>query len=139
MAFGKGEYLYIKAGFRIPVSEILWRFNPSGGPGGQHANRSNTRVEAELDLTQLEVNQEVKNLLLKRLGENVRVVEDSTRSQTRNRKKATHRLEKIIIDALKIDKKRKPTKPTRTSNEKRLEDKKRRGLLKAGRKPPELR
>ena len=84
-------------------------------------------------------NEEVKNLLLKRLGENVRVVEDSTRSQTRNRKKATHRLEKIIIDALKIDKKRKPTKPTRTSNEKRLEDKKRRGLLKAGRKPPELR
>ena len=67
-----------------------------------------------------------------------RVVEDSTRSQNRNRKKAIHRMEKILIDALHIEKKRKPTKPSRSSNEKRLQVKKRRSKLKVDRKPPEI-
>ena len=139
MTFGKDHYLFIKPSLRIPISEIVWSFNPSGGPGGQHANKSNTRVEAELALTRLtEIDDRTKSLLIEKLGDSLRVVEDSTRSQNRNRKKAIHRMEKILIDTLHIEKKRKPTKPSRSSNEKRLQVKKRRSKLKADRKPPEI-
>ena len=139
MSFGKDRYLFIKPNLRIPVSEIIWRFNPSGGPGGQHANKSNTRVEAELVLTQLtEIDDQTKSLLIRKLGATVRVVEDSTRSQNRNRNRALQRIEKILISALHVEKKRKPTKPSRNSNERRLEVKKRRSNLKADRKPPDF-
>ena len=139
MTLGKDHYLFIKPSLRIPISEIVWSFNPSGGPGGQHANKSNTRVEAELPLTRLtEIDDRTKSLLIEKLGDSLRVVEDSTRSQNRNRKKAIHRMEKILIDALHIEKKRKPTKPSRSSNEKRLQVKKRRSKLKVDRKPPEI-
>ena len=139
MSFGKDHYLFIKPNLRIPVSEIVWSFNPSGGPGGQYANKSNTRVEAELAITRLtEIDDQTKSLLIEKIGESLRVVEDSTRSQNRNRKKAIHRIEKILIDALRIEKKRKPTKPSQSSNEKRLQVKKHRSKLKADRKPPEI-
>ena len=139
MSFGKDRYLFIKPDLRIPVSEVIWRFNPSGGPGGQHANKSNTRVEAELVIDQLtEIDDQIKSLLMKKLGSSVRVIEDSTRSQNRNRNKALQRMEKILITALHVEKKREPTKPSRKSNERRLEVKKRRSDLKADRKPPEL-
>ena len=139
MSFGKDRYLFIKPNLRISVSEIIWRFNPSGGPGGQHANKSNTRVEAELVLAQLtEIDDQTKSLLIRKLGATVRVVEDSTRSQNRNRNRALQRIEKILISALHVEKKRKPTKPSRSSNERRLEVKKRRSNLKADRKPPDF-
>ena len=139
MSFGKDSYLFMKPGLRIPVSEIVWSFNPSGGPGGQHANKSNTRVEAELAITGLtEIDDHTKSLLIAKLGESLRVVEDSTRSQNRNRKKAIHRMEKMLVEAIQTEKKRKLTKPSRSSNEKRLQVKKRRSKLKADRKPPEI-
>ena len=139
MSFGKDRYLFIKPNLRIPVSEIIWRFNPSGGPGGQHANKSNTRVEAELVLAQLtEIDDQTKSLLIRKLGATVRVIEDSTRSQNRNRNRALQRIEKILISALHVEKKRKPTKPSRSSNERRLKVKKRRSNLKADRKPPDF-
>ena len=139
MSFGKDHYLFIKPGLRIPVSEIVWNFNPSGGPGGQHANKANTRVEAELTITHLtEIDDHTKSLIIEKIGESLRVVEDSTRSQNRNRKKALQRMEKRLIDAVQIEKKRKPTKPSRSSNERRLQVKKRRSKLKAERKPPEI-
>ena len=139
MSFGKDHYLFIKPGLRIPVSEIVWNFNPSGGPGGQHANKANTRVEAELTITHLtEIDEHTKSLIIEKIGESLRVVEDSTRSQNRNRKKALQRMEKRLIDAVQIEKKRKPTKPSRSSNERRLQVKKRRSKLKADRKPPEI-
>ena len=65
MPFGKDRYLFIKPDLRIPVSEVIWRFNPSGGPGGQHANKSNTRVEAELVIDQLtEIDDQIKTLMM---------------------------------------------------------------------------
>ena len=77
MTFGKDHYLFIKPSLRIPISEIVWSFNPSGGPGGQHANKSNTRVEAELALTRLtEIDDRTKSLLIEKLGDSLRVVED---------------------------------------------------------------
>ena len=80
MSYGKDDYLFVKAGLRIPVSEVIWTFNPSGGPGGQHANKSNTRVEAELHISQLtEIDDRSKSFLVEKLGESLRVVEDSTR------------------------------------------------------------
>ncbi len=139
MSFGKDNYLFIKSGLRIPVSEIVWSFNPSGGPGGQHANKANTRVEAELTITHLtEIDDHTKSLIIEKIGESLRVVEDSTRSQNRNRKKALQRIEKMLADAVQVEKKRKPTKPSRSSNERRLQVKKRRSKLKADRKPPEI-
>ena len=139
MSFGKDNYLFMKPGLRIPVSEIVWSFNPSGGPGGQHANKSNTRVEAELAIIGLtEIDDHTKSLLIAKLGESLRVVEDSTRSQNRNRKKAIHRMEKMLDEAIQTEKKRKLTKPSRSSNEKRLQVKKHRSKLKADRKPPEI-
>ena len=139
MSFGKNRYLFIKPGLHIPVSEIIWNFNPSGGPAGQHANKSKTRVEAELVISLLtEIDDQIKKLLIKKFGESLRVVEDSTRSQNRNRKKALERMEKILIDALQVQKKRKPTRPTYSSNERRLKVKKHQSKLKADRKPPDF-
>ena len=129
----------ITSSLTIPRRELQFAYSTSGGPGGQHANKSNTRVEAELVIDQLtEIDDQIKNLLMKKLGSSVRVIEDSTRSQNRNRNRALQRMEKILITALHVEKKRKPTKPSRKSNERRLEVKKRRSDLKADRKPPEL-
>jgi len=139
MSYGKDDYLFVKSGLRIPVSEVVWTFNPSGGPGGQHANKSNTRVEAELHISQLtEIDDRSKSFLVEKLGESLRVVEDSTRSQNRNRKKALQKMQKILTSAVHVDKKRKPTKPSRSSNERRLQVKKHRSKLKADRKSPEI-
>src|SRR5947209_3177719 len=77
----------------IPLSELEWRFTPSGGPGGQHANRSNTRVEVRFDVaTSPSLGERQRARLLERLGPTVRVVADDERSQARNRALALERL-----------------------------------------------
>ncbi|MFL3016766.1 MAG: peptide chain release factor-like protein [Acidimicrobiales bacterium] len=71
---------------RIPTSEVSWNFGPSGGPGGQHANRSNTRVEATLDLASAQgIEENVREVLVAKLGSVMRVTVDQHRSQFRNR------------------------------------------------------
>ena len=135
MSSEQNRKLYLKAGTQISISEIEWKFNPSGGPGGQHANRSNTRVEAELDLTAIkEIDDETKNFLIQKVGSVLRVVEDSSRSQSRNRKKSIDRLEKILQDAFQVQKKRHPTKPGRNAVQRRLEIKNQRSKIKNQRK-----
>ena len=132
------EVLRVTRSCVIPLSELEWRFTASGGPGGQHANRSNTRAEVRFDVAAssslLEVHRE---RLLQRLGPVVRVVADDERSQLRNRDLALERLRGRLAEALRVERTRRPTAPTRASQQRRLEAKKRRSDTKRMRRPPE--
>jgi len=119
----------------VPADEVRWRFGPSGGPGGQHANRAHTRVEAELDLTAARgIDADVRSRLVGRLGASVRVVVDRHRSQARNRERALDEIERRIQDALVEQAARRPTRPRRGAVERRLEAKRQRGARKAERR-----
>lgn len=118
----------------IPLSELEWRFTPSGGPGGQHANRSNTRVEVRFDVEHSpSLGPRQRDRLLQRLGPVVRVVADDERSQARNRALAAERLRERLADALHIERERRPTKPTKSAGERRLQSKRRRSAAKRDR------
>ena len=118
----------------VPATAVVWRFDPSSGPGGQHANRSSTRVEAVIDLTTAgDVELEVRERLVARFGAELRVVVDDTRSQARNREIALDRLEARLRDGLAVAKPRKPTRPPRAARARRLQAKRRRSETKRGR------
>lgn len=118
----------------VPATAVGWRFDPSGGPGGQHANRSSTRVEAVVDLTTAgDVEPEVRERLVARLGAELRVVVDDTRSQARNREIALDRLEARLRDGVAVAEPRKPTRPPRAARARRLQAKRRRSETKRGR------
>lgn len=110
----------------IPLSELRWRFSRSGGPGGQHANTSDTRAEVIFDVeASPSLGPRQRDRLLLKLGPEVRVTAADERSQARNRELALARLRVRLADALHIDKPRTATRPTRGSKERRLADKKR--------------
>ena len=122
----------------IALSEFEWRFTASGGPGGQHANRSNPKVELRLDVeAAASLAPHHRQRLLERLGPLVRIVVDDERSQARNRSLALERMRARLAEALRVERTRRPTAPTRASQQRRIEQKKRRGDLKRGRRPPE--
>ena len=115
----------------IPSDELEWRFTPSGGPGGQHANRSHTRVEVRFDVASSpSLGPRQRARLLERLGPVVRVVADDERSQSRNRALALERLTQRLAEGLKRDAPRRPTAPTAGSRRRRLEAKRRRSQTK---------
>jgi ribosome-associated protein len=121
----------------LPVSEIAIRVSRSSGPGGQHAQKSSTRVEASLDVeasSALTNNQ--KRRVVARAGEVVRAVAQDERSQSRNRELAIERLVEKLRDALAVPRHRVPTRPGAQARERRLEDKRRRARTKALRRPP---
>ena len=128
--------IHVERQFSIPVSVIEWRFVPSGGPGGQHANRSNTRVEAVLDLVAVTLPDDLRNRLEAKLGAEVRVVVDDTRSQTRNRELALDRLESRLQAALHRLPPRRATRPSKASVHRRLDAKKSRSDTKRLRQRP---
>ena len=122
-------------GCRVPGSEVTWRFGPTGGPGGQHANRAHTRVEAELDLRSVRgINDDIRERLVARLGPRLRVVVDRHRSQARNRERALDEMELRIREALVVQRSRRPTRPRRGAVERRLEAKRQQGARKAERR-----
>ena len=128
------RFLSAGPGCQIPVEQVGWRFGPSGGPGGQHANRAHTRVEAEVDLHAARgIEAEVRDRLVERLGPVIRVVVEQHRSQARNREQALDEVEKRLCEALVEAIPRKPTRPRRGAVERRLEAKRRRGARKAER------
>jgi ribosome-associated protein len=111
---------------RIPMDELEWRFTGSGGPGGQHANTSNTRVELVWNVaTSAAPGPRQRAMLLERLGPSVRVVAADERSQARNRDLALERFRRRIAAALHVDPPRRPTRPTRSSEKRRLDTKRR--------------
>jgi len=130
-------YLVVTRSCRIPLDELEWRFSASGGPGGQHANTANTKVEVRFDVAgspSLGPRQQAR--LLSRLGPVVRVVASDERSQTRNRQLALERLSRRLADALHVEPPRRATRPTRGAKERRLQAKRHRGETKRGRGRP---
>jgi ribosome-associated protein len=129
--------LEVTPSLRIPLSELQFRFGPSGGPGGQHANKVATRVELRFDVassTALDAAQRAR--LFERLGQEVRVVVDEERSQARNRRLAVDRLRERLAVALHVEKPRRPTRPSGGATERRLADKRRLSERKRARRPP---
>lgn len=112
-------------------SEIAFRFSRSSGPGGQHAQKSSTRAEALFDVEEsAALTPAEKKLVLAKLGPVVRAAAQDERSQLRNRELATDRVIEQLREATKVRRKRRPTKPTTASKERRLDEKKRRGRTK---------
>jgi ribosome-associated protein len=131
------EVLRVNRTLRIPLGELEWRFTPSGGPGGQHANRSNTRAEVRFDIAgSPSLGPRQRTRLLERFGPSIRVAVDEERSQLRNRVLAQQRLAARLEAALRIDKERRPTAPTEAARRRRLEQKRRRSHRKQLRRPP---
>ncbi len=122
---------------RIPRSELRVSFSTSGGPGGQHANRSATRVDLRFDVeSSAALSAAQRERVLERLGPEVRVVVDEERSQLRNRALAEERLAARLRSALHVERPRKRTKPTKGSQRRRLDAKSRRGEIKRQRRRP---
>jgi len=121
----------------IPVGEIELRYSRSSGPGGQHAQKTETRVEAVFDVDASETLSDAqKRRLKKKAGPVVRAVAQDERSRTRNRELALERLATAIRAGLRVQRKRRPTNPTAAARQRRLEEKKRRGQTKRLRRPP---
>jgi ribosome-associated protein len=131
------DRLVVTDSVRIPRYELVTTFSPSGGPGGQHANKAATRAELVFDVeasTALSDAQRAR--VLARLGPVVRVVADGERSQLRNRSLAEERLAAKLRDALHVPRSRRATRPTRGAQQRRVDAKKQRGEIKRSRRPP---
>jgi ribosome-associated protein len=127
-------YLRVTDGCAVRRDEIEWRFEASGGPGGQHANKAATRVVARLDLAASpSLSESQRARLVEKLGPAVTVVVDDTRSQARNRTLALERLRSRLAAGLIRSAPRRPTKPSRGAKERRLTDKRQRSETKRGR------
>jgi len=121
----------------IPAAELEWRFSASGGPGGQHANTANTRVELTFDIARSGVlGPRQRARLLDKLGPALRIVVTDERSQARNRQLAAERLAERLDLALRVDRPRQPTLPTQASRERRLRAKQLRSARKLERRAP---
>src|SRR5881397_3388682 len=137
MAAMDGESIRVTRSVSIPRDEIELRFSRSSGPGGQHAQKSETRVEALFDVQESEsLTEAQKRRVVVKAGPVLRAVAQDERSQWRNRELAVERLVESLRRALKVERRRRPTKPTKASKERRLDAKRRRGDVKRLRRPP---
>lgn len=137
------EDLFVKPGVTIPQSELEFSVSRSGGPGGQHVNKTSTRVTLSWDISRSQaISEQQRERLLLKLEHRVtqehqlQVHVDETRSQYRNRELALQRLAEIVVAALHVPKPRKKTKPSRSSQKKRMDKKTQRGQIKQARKKP---
>ena len=129
--------LVVNRSLVIPASELEWRFSASSGPGGQNVNTSNSRAEVRFDVASSpSLNDSQRARLIAKLGDEVRVVSQTERSQLRNRNAARERLAQRLREALVVPRSRRPTRPTRGSVERRLESKSKRSETKRTRRPP---
>ena len=121
----------------IPLSEVEVRVSRSSGPGGQHANVTASRVEAMFDVEASTALSDVqKRRVIARAGPRLTAVAQDTRSQARNRELALARLRDRLAAALAVPRKRRPTRPSRAAEERRLEAKRRQAARKRARRPP---
>ena len=121
----------------IPLAEIELRTSRSSGPGGQHANVTESRVEASFDVAaSRSLSEDQKRRLMAHCGPRVRAVAQDARSQTRNRELALERLAERIAAGLKVKKRRRATRPHRAARERRLAGKRRRSEIKRQRRRP---
>ncbi|MGH3063386.1 MAG: alternative ribosome rescue aminoacyl-tRNA hydrolase ArfB [Gaiellaceae bacterium] len=132
-----GESIQVTRTVAIPVSEIDLRFSRSSGPGGQHAQKSETRVEAVFDVeASSALSPAQKARVIRKAGPVLRAIAQDERSQLRNRELAVERLVESLREALRVPRRRRPTKPTPASRRRRLEQKRRRGETKQLRRRP---
>lgn len=124
--------------YTIPGDELEEIFVTSGGPGGQHANRTATSVRLRFDIAGSSLPDEIRAKLRSRIGEYAEVVAADSRSQFRNRTLARRRMQEKIEKAMVDPPKRKQTLPTRASRRRRVEEKRARGRTKRLRQPPDL-
>jgi ribosome-associated protein len=133
---GSPDRVRITSSLSIPLSELQFRFTPSGGPGGQHANKVNTRAELRFDIAgSPSLGPRQRARLLEKLGPEVRVVADDERSQGRNRQLAVSRFADRMAAALHVDKPRRPTRPSKGAKERRLTAKRQLSERKRARRP----
>jgi ribosome-associated protein len=122
----------------LPLAEVELQVSRSSGPGGQHAQKSETRVVAVFDVEASSALTPVqKRRVIARAGHVLRAVAQDERSRTRNRELALERLVATLREALRVERKRVATKPSAAARERRLEQKRRRGDLKRLRRPPD--
>jgi ribosome-associated protein len=133
----KEGQLEISDGLAIPRSELEYRATRAGGAGGQHVNTSSTRIELLWNVTRSAVlDDERRARVAARLATRIdgegwlRVVSSARRSQQQNREAAEARLAELVRGALVVQKRRRPTKPTRASREERIRDKRKRSETK---------
>jgi ribosome-associated protein len=131
MAAMPGESIRVTRSVVLPLREVDFRTSRSSGPGGQHAQKTETRVEAVFDVERSETLTDAqKRRVNARAGPVLRAVAQDERSQARNRELATERLLEQLREALRVPRKRRPTKPSKEAVERRLEEKRRRSRLK---------
>jgi ribosome-associated protein len=120
----------------IPLDELEWQTSRSGGPGGQHANTSDTRVDVRFDVNaSRSLGPRQRARLLERLGPMVRATASDSRSQARNREIALERLRERLAQGLRIERPRRATKPTKAARVRRLDAKRRQSVRKRDRRP----
>jgi len=131
------ESIRVTRSVSIPVAEIDFRYSRSSGPGGQHAQKSETRVEALFDVeASSALTDRQKHRVVRKAGPVIRAIAQDERSQARNRELATDRLVEALREALRVERRRVPTKPNKAAVERRLEQKRRRSETKRLRRPP---
>lgn len=115
----------------LPRGEVEFRYSRSSGPGGQHAQKSETRVEAVFDVEASDALTDTqKRRVIGRSGPVLRSIAQDERSQLRNRELALERLVEQLRQALRVERRRVPTKPTEASRQRRLDEKRRRSKTK---------
>jgi ribosome-associated protein len=133
-----GESIRVTRSVVLPLAEVKLRFSRSSGPGGQHAQKSETRVEAVFDVEESKALTDVqKRRVVSRAGPTLRAIAQDERSQLQNRELAVERLVEQLRNALRVERRRVPTKPTAASRERRLEQKRRRADVKRQRRAPD--
>jgi ribosome-associated protein len=126
-----GDSIRVTRSVSLPLGEVAFEYSRSSGPGGQHAQKSETRVVAVFDVEASDALTETqKRRVVARAGPVLRAVAQDERSRTRNIDLALERLVVTLREALRVERKRVPTKPSAAARERRLQDKKRRGQTK---------
>ena len=126
-----GESIRVNSRVAVPLTEVAVRTSRSSGPGGQHAQKTESRVEVVFDVLASEALTDAqKERIVGRVGPVLRAVAQDERSQARNRELALERLAAQLRDALRVRRTRRPTKPTAAAVERRLGEKRRRGQTK---------
>jgi ribosome-associated protein len=134
----ESESIRVTRSVVVPRSEIELRTSRSSGPGGQHAQKSETRVEAVFDVeASTALTDAQKRRVLAKAGPVLRAVAQDERSQLRNRELATERVVAALREALHVPRKRVATRPTAASRDRRLEDKRKRSDVKRLRRAPD--
>jgi len=129
--------LEVRPGLVLPASELRWRYTSSGGPGGQHANRSQSKAIVRFDIEHsTALNARQRERLMAKLGPEIEVGSEDNRSQWQNRRVARKRLAERLASALVVPRSRKKTRPSRGAVQRRLNAKSRRSEVKRGRQRP---